>query len=106
MWTTRKLAESILRSPETIAAGVMGPFRVGYSVRIIAYELVDLPTQLWIKSLLIRFERMYAGLNTRSFPPAGGDSPPLDLPVEETPPPSFRRGDKSHIPFLLESLLS
>lgn len=87
----KRLAENILRSLETVAKGVMGPFRIGYGMRI-AYEFVDTPTRLWMKGLLQRYGRTYAGLDANSFPPIEGDrsSLPSGTAVEEPPPAAFR----------------
>lgn len=63
-----ELASNIYRSLETVGKGIMGPYRIGYSMRI-AYEFADLPTQLWMKTLLQRHECTYAGLQAESFPP-------------------------------------
>jgi hypothetical protein len=60
------LARNIFRSLETVGAGVMGPYRVGYGVRI-AWELADEHTQLWIKSLLASYGKLYGGLQEKSF---------------------------------------
>lgn len=67
----REMAKNIFRSLETVGAGVLGPFRVGYSVRL-AYEAADLDIQRWIRMLLHRYSKIYASLEETSFTDAGG----------------------------------
>lgn len=52
----RRCANNIYRSLETVAQGIMGPYRVGYAMRI-AYGFGDVATQTWIISLLHRYEK-------------------------------------------------
>uniref|UniRef100_A0A8H7TSN8 Zn(2)-C6 fungal-type domain-containing protein n=1 Tax=Bionectria ochroleuca TaxID=29856 RepID=A0A8H7TSN8_BIOOC len=59
--------DKILRSFENVGGGIMGGYRVGYAMRVV-YEFVDLPTQLWITSLLHDYEGTYAGLQVSAFP--------------------------------------
>uniref|UniRef100_A0A0B7JZC8 Uncharacterized protein n=1 Tax=Bionectria ochroleuca TaxID=29856 RepID=A0A0B7JZC8_BIOOC len=61
------MASKILRSFENVGGGIMGGYRVGYAMRVV-YEFVDLPTQLWITSLLHDYEGTYAGLQVSAFP--------------------------------------
>ncbi|CAH0053686.1 unnamed protein product [Clonostachys solani] len=61
------MASKILRSFENVGGGIMGGYRVGYAMRVV-YEFVDLPTQLWITSLLHDYEGTYAGLQATAFP--------------------------------------
>ncbi|CAI6096108.1 unnamed protein product [Clonostachys chloroleuca] len=61
------MASKILRSFENVGGGIMGGYRVGYAMRVV-YEFVDLPTQLWITSLLHDYEGTYAGLQVSVFP--------------------------------------
>ncbi|CAH0000644.1 unnamed protein product [Clonostachys byssicola] len=61
------MASKILRSFENVGGGIMGGYRVGYAMRVV-YEFVDLPTQLWITSLLQDYEGTYAGLQAQVFP--------------------------------------
>ena len=63
-------ARNIWRSLETVAAGVMGPYRVGYAVRI-SFEFADLPTQVWIHSLLARWQPLYAATSGDDYPSPG-----------------------------------
>lgn len=63
-------ANNIFRSLENVSAGVMGPYRVGYALRI-SYEFADVPTQYWIHSLLARFQPLYAATSGDVFPRPG-----------------------------------
>ncbi len=63
-----KLARNIYRSLETVSRGLMGPYRVGYAMRI-SYDFADVPRQIWIRSLLDRMEERYAATNRESYPP-------------------------------------
>lgn len=65
--SNRELAGNIYRSVEFVGAGLLGPLRVGYPLRI-AYEFADLRTQLWIGSLLTRFEKHYASTAPNGYP--------------------------------------
>jgi hypothetical protein len=65
--SNRDLAGTIYRSLECVGAGLMGPMRVGYSLRI-AYDFADLRTQMWIGSLLKRFEKLYASTAADGYP--------------------------------------
>jgi len=66
----RELARCICRSVECVGTGLLGPLRVGYPLRI-AYEFVDLRTQLWIGSLLVKFEKRYASTAVNGYPKPG-----------------------------------
>jgi hypothetical protein len=68
-----ELVRSILRSLETVGEGVMGGYRIGYSVRVV-YDFADLPTQLWIRTLLQGHEKVFAGLRVDAFPSAGSNA--------------------------------
>lgn len=68
--SNRELAGNIYRSVEFVGAGLLGPLRVGYPLRI-AYEFADLRTQLWIGSLLTRFEKHYASTAPNGYPEPG-----------------------------------
>lgn len=69
------LARDILRSLEHIGRGIMGPYRVGYALRI-AYEFIDLPLQMWVESTLERYSRDYAALSPETYPRLHGKSGP------------------------------
>ena len=64
----RQMRDNIFKSVETVGAGFMGPYRIGYSLRI-AYEPAEPHIQCWIKGLAKRYEKIYAGLQESSFPP-------------------------------------
>lgn len=57
----------ILRSVEDIGQGPMGPYRIGYAIRI-AYELADAEAQAWIRGCLDRFKNSYAATDKETFP--------------------------------------
>jgi hypothetical protein len=65
--SNREFASNIFRSVESVGAGMMGPFRVGYPIRI-AYEFADVRTQLWVASVLARFEKHYAATSHSTYP--------------------------------------
>jgi hypothetical protein len=83
------LARNIFRSLETVGAGIMGPYRVGYGVRI-AWELADERTQIWIKSLLASYEKLYGGIQDQSYesPSSSPDSSTTALPKAGEPMPT------------------
>ncbi|EHK16635.1 uncharacterized protein TRIVIDRAFT_40583 [Trichoderma virens Gv29-8] len=63
----KELMHNILRSIESVGSGTMGPFRLGYSIRI-AYEFANVETQRWIISLLDKFSKRYAATDKNSYP--------------------------------------
>ncbi|KAK1239745.1 hypothetical protein MKX07_001199 [Trichoderma sp. CBMAI-0711] len=63
----KQLAQNILRSIETMGRGIMGPFRLGYSIRIV-YEFANAETQRWIITMLDRFSKRYAATDKGSYP--------------------------------------
>lgn len=70
-----ELARNILQSLEHVGRGIMGPYRVGYALRI-AYEFADLPLQIWIESALERYSQQYAALSPETYPRLHGKSGP------------------------------
>ena len=68
----RDLVQKILRSVECVGKGIMGPFRVGYGLRI-AYEFASAEAQEWIRGLLDGFSKSYAAVDKSTYP-----SPRLD----------------------------
>ncbi|POR32833.1 Uncharacterized protein TPAR_06966 [Tolypocladium paradoxum] len=73
-----ELVQNILRSLESVGAGTMGPYRVGFSVRI-AYEFASAEHQDWILGLLDRFKKTYAATDRATYPkprPDGENEPP------------------------------
>ncbi len=71
--SNRKLARNIYRSFETVGSGLMGPYRVGYAMRI-SYDFADMPRQVWIHSLLGRMEQRYASTRSEVYPPPSSNS--------------------------------
>lgn len=65
--SNHQLVRNILRSVETVAADVMGPYRIGYSIRI-AYEFADIRAQAWVTSLLVGFQKRYAAVSAEKYP--------------------------------------
>jgi hypothetical protein len=70
--SNKELARNIYRSIECVGKGLLGPFRVGYPLRI-AYEFADLRTQLWIASMVARFEKHYASTSVKGYPKPGAN---------------------------------
>ncbi|KFG86196.1 C6 zinc finger domain protein [Metarhizium anisopliae] len=62
-----ELVRNILRSIETVGAGTMGPYRVGFGIRI-AYELASTELQLWVRRVLDRFKKTYAATDKSTYP--------------------------------------
>ncbi len=65
-------AQLILRSIETVGEGLLGPYRVGFALRI-AYELANAEAQEWIRKTLDQFKKRYAATDKRSYPQARTD---------------------------------
>ncbi|PON29663.1 hypothetical protein TGAM01_v201029 [Trichoderma gamsii] len=63
----KELVHSILRSLESVGRGTMGPFRLGYSIRIV-YEFANVEAQRWIITLLDRFSKRYAATDKNNYP--------------------------------------
>lgn len=55
--SNRELANNVLRSLEHVGEGIMGPFRVGYAIRIV-YDFVDIPLQLWTLSKVSKYHEV------------------------------------------------
>ncbi|CAK7563223.1 MAG: hypothetical protein SEPTF4163_001086 [Sporothrix epigloea] len=66
--SNRRLCRIIFRSFEKLTAGLMGQYRIGFSMRV-AYEFADVPTQLWIRALLDRSVKTFASSRADSYPP-------------------------------------
>ncbi|KAG8416508.1 hypothetical protein J3458_007091 [Metarhizium acridum] len=62
-----ELIRNILRSIETVGAGTMGPYSVGFGIRI-AYELASAEVQLWLRRVLDRFTKTYAATDKSTYP--------------------------------------
>ncbi|KAK6707691.1 hypothetical protein SNK04_008663 [Fusarium graminearum] len=65
--SSRYFVEQILRSIESVAQGAMGPYRVGFAVRIV-YEFATGEEQRWIARLLDKFSKGYAAVDKRTYP--------------------------------------
>lgn len=62
-----KMVRDILRSVAQVSRGVMGPYRVGYAIRI-AYEFSSPDERRWVGTRLAEWSGMYGAV--------GGDIPP------------------------------
>lgn len=61
--------DKVCKSVEYLAAtGTLGPYRVGFSMRI-AFEFATVATKLWIRKWLIQFEKIYKACNPNNYPP-------------------------------------
>ena len=60
------LLNNILRSSASVGAGIMGPYRIAYGLRV-GYDFADPAQRLWIKSQLGKYVSTYAGLDARKF---------------------------------------
>lgn len=63
----KEYTQIILQSVEDVSQGPLGPYRVGYALRI-AYELADLEAQEWIRGCLDQFKSTYAATDKESYP--------------------------------------
>ena len=66
--SNRNLCRIIFRSFETLGTGLMGQYRIGFSMRA-SYEFADVPTQLWIRALLKRANKTFATSRPENYPP-------------------------------------
>lgn len=79
--SNRELANNILRSLEHVGQGIMGPFRVGYALRVV-YDFVDLPLQVWTLSKVSKYHEVSEQrkqLQCRNTTPNTADSCSSDL---------------------------
>ncbi|TWU73608.1 hypothetical protein ED733_001122 [Metarhizium rileyi] len=67
-----EMVRNILRSIETVGAGTMGPYRVGFGIRI-AYEVASAELQLWVRRVLDRFTKTYAATDKSTYPAPRAD---------------------------------
>ncbi|KAL7950424.1 hypothetical protein V8C42DRAFT_306463 [Trichoderma barbatum] len=69
----KELVHNILRSIECVGSGTMGPFRLGYSIRIV-YEFASAEAQRWIITLLDKFSKRYAATDKNTYPSPRADA--------------------------------
>jgi hypothetical protein len=65
--TNLQLAKDILRGIVQIGAGFMGPYRVGYPLRV-AIDFVDEDTQTWALKMVDRYNEHYAAMSSKVYP--------------------------------------
>lgn len=83
----QELATDILRSLEHVGRGLMGPHRVGFSLRV-AYDFVDERTQTWTLSKVSGYNDTYAATSADIYPAHplfDPPSSPQDERVESQP---------------------
>lgn len=70
-----QLANDILRGMVKIGAGFMGPYRVGYPLRV-AIDFVDRDTQAWVLKKVDKYNEHYAAMSSKVYPqnPLIGDT--------------------------------
>lgn len=62
-----EFVNGILRSLEHLSRGPLGPYRVGYAVRV-AYEVASADAQAWIRKMLDKFTKTYAAVDKATYP--------------------------------------
>jgi hypothetical protein len=60
--------DQICRSVEYSSVGVLGPYRLGFPLRI-AIEVADSATRLWILARLEQFSKVYAASEPKNYEP-------------------------------------
>lgn len=61
--------DKICKSVEYISkSGILGPYRIGFSVRV-AFEVGTVTSKLWIRKSLLRFEKFYKACSPDNYPP-------------------------------------
>ncbi|PSR90412.1 hypothetical protein BD289DRAFT_217402 [Coniella lustricola] len=63
----RQLANDILRAMVQVGAGFMGPYRVGYPLRV-AIDFVDEHTQHWTLTMVDKYSEHYAAMSSKVYP--------------------------------------
>lgn len=63
----QELSICILRSLEYVGQGLMGPYRVGYSLRIV-YDFLESPLREWLLSVIGKYNRQFASVSTDVYP--------------------------------------
>ncbi|KAF4444597.1 hypothetical protein FACUT_559 [Fusarium acutatum] len=72
----RYFVEQILRSVESVGRDTMGPYRIGFAIRIV-YEFATGQEQRWIASMLDKFSQGYAAIDKKTYPkPKDDDTQP------------------------------
>lgn len=60
--------DQICKSVEYLSAGLLGPYRMGFSL-LVAFEVADPATRLWIKDRLMDMSQRYAAMRPQTFEP-------------------------------------
>lgn len=68
----QQYVRNILRSVESLGSTTLGPYRLGYAIRI-AYELASAEAQQWVRMWLDRFAKRYAAVDKATYPEQRGD---------------------------------
>lgn len=63
----RRLSGLILRSLDSVGRGLMGPYRVAYSIRI-AFDFTDLPQRQWLLSVIRKHNQRFASVSSDVYP--------------------------------------
>lgn len=63
----QELSTNILRSLEYVGQGLMGPYRVGYSIRIVI-DFIDTPRREWLLSVIGRYNQLFASVSPDIYP--------------------------------------
>ncbi|RHZ52835.1 uncharacterized protein CDV56_105574 [Aspergillus thermomutatus] len=58
--------DQICKSVEYSGAGLLGPYRMGFPLRV-AYEVADIRTKAWIENRLMQMSRNYAAVQPKNF---------------------------------------
>jgi hypothetical protein len=64
---TNELADKICKSAEVVGAGLFGPYRMGFSLRI-AYEVYNIERRTWIRDLLASYNQLYGSIDPNTYP--------------------------------------
>jgi hypothetical protein len=65
--STQDFADKICKSVEFVGTGPLGPYRIGFSMRI-AYEVESKARKLWIRNQLSKYSKKYAAIDVQSYP--------------------------------------
>lgn len=69
----QQFTRGILQSVEYLGQGPLGPYRIGYAIRI-AYEVASAEAQEWIRKLLDRHSKKYAAVDKATYPETRDDA--------------------------------